>query len=119
MDARNNAETMMYSTEKSLKSYGDKISADDKAKIEKAIADLKSTLSNSAASTEELKAKTQALQEASYKLAEEIYKHAGANNQNGGAQGGPANGGAQGGAASGPTTHLGTGPDDAGYEVVN
>ena len=119
VDARNNAETMMYSTEKSLKSYGDKISADDKAKIEKAIADLKSTLSNSAASTDELKAKTQALQEASYKLAEEIYKHAGANNQNGGAQGGSANGGAQGGATSGPTTHQGTGPDDAGYEVVN
>ncbi len=116
VDAKNNAETMMYSTEKSLKSYGDKISSDDKAKIESAIADLKSTLSNSGATAEELKAKTQALQEASYKLAEEIYKQAG--NQNGAAsaaQGGQQAGGAQGG----PTTHQGTGPDDAGYEVVN
>jgi molecular chaperone DnaK len=72
IEARNEADSLLYSTEKSLKDYGDKISADDKAKIESAASSLKSILEHG--SPEEIKAKTEALQQAAYKLAEEMYK---------------------------------------------
>ena len=79
VDARNMADTLIYGTEKSLKEYGDKISADDKAKIEEKLSSLKKTLENQDASTDEIKKGTEELQTASYKLAEEIYKSAEAN----------------------------------------
>ncbi|MDT4760958.1 molecular chaperone DnaK [Sphaerochaeta sp. PS] len=75
IDARNEADSLVYSTEKSLKEYGSKIAADDKAKIESSIAELKTLLGNPSASAEELKAKSEALQQAAYKLAEEVYKN--------------------------------------------
>ena len=116
VDARNNAESMLYSTERSLKNYGDKVSQADKQNIQSKLDDLKNTLSNQNATTEELKAKSQALQEASYKLAEAIYKTQGQAGQQGAPNGGNPTGSA---GTSGPTSHQGTGPDDAGYEVVN
>ena len=79
VDARNMADTLIYGTEKSLKEYGDKISSDDKAKIEEKLSSLKKTLENQDASTDEIKKGTEELQTASYKLAEEIYKSAEAN----------------------------------------
>ena len=79
VDARNMADTLIYGTEKSLKEYGDKISADDKAKIEEKLSSLKKTLENQDASIDEIKKGTEELQTASYKLAEEIYKSAEAN----------------------------------------
>lgn len=75
IDARNEADSLVYSTEKSLKEYGSKIATDDKAKIESSIAELKTLLGNPSASAEELKAKSEALQQAAYKLAEEVYKN--------------------------------------------
>ena len=113
IDARNNADSMVYSTEKSLKEYGDKLSSTDKAAVESALEELKKAVSDPNASAEYLKEKTDALQNASYKLAEEIYKNSQA--QQGGPQGGPQAGpqgtsGPQGGAQGG---------DDADYEVVN
>ena len=78
IDARNEADSLIYSTEKSLKEFGDKIGGDDKAKIEQAIADLKSVMENQSASAEEIKAKSETLQQASYKLAEEVYKQSAA-----------------------------------------
>ena len=74
IDAKNNADALIYGTEKSLKEYGDKVSADDKTKIENAIKDLKDTLAKADAGKDEIKSKSDALQQAAYKLAEEIYK---------------------------------------------
>ena len=72
IEARNQADSLIYSTEKSLGEYGDKVSADDKASIEQAISELKSVLDGD--DVEVLKAKTEALSQASMKLGEAMYK---------------------------------------------
>ncbi len=72
IEVRNEADNLYYSTEKSLKEYGDKISDTEKANIEQAMADLKAVMSSD--DIEDIKAKTEALQQAAYKLAEEMYK---------------------------------------------
>ena len=114
IDARNNADSLVYQTEKAMKDYGDKVDAASKASIESAMADLKAVLANQSASVEEIKAKTEALQTASYKLAEEMYKNA---NPQGGPQAGPQ------GPEAGPQGPQGgpsnAGASDADYEVVN
>lgn len=76
IEARNTAESVVYSTEKALKEYGDKISADEKAKTEAAVQELKDLLQNSNASTEDLKAKTEAVQQASMALGQKVYEEA-------------------------------------------
>lgn len=125
VDARNNADSLVYSTEKSLKDYGDKVSSSDKAAIESALEDLKKTLANQNASAEELKKKTDALQTAAYKLAEEMYKSqqaqgAGAQGpQSGAGFGGNAGAGAAGGFGSNAGANGGATASDADYEVVN
>ena len=86
IDARNEADSLVYSTEKSLKEYGDKIGPEDKAKIDAAIADLKGVLGNQSASAEEMKEKSETLQQAAYKLAEEVYKNTAAQSGTEGAQ---------------------------------
>ncbi len=114
IDARNNADSLVYQTEKAMKDYGDKVDAASKASIESAMADLKAVLANQSASVEEIKSKTEALQTASYKLAEEMYKNA---NPQGGAQAGPQGPGAgPQGPQGGPSN---AGASDADYEVVN
>lgn len=114
IDARNNADSLVYQTEKAMKDYGDKVDAASKASIESALADLKAVLANQNATVDEIKAKTEALQTASYKLAEEMYKNA---NPQGGA--GPQ--GPQGGPQPGPQNNgpSNAGASDADYEVVN
>ncbi|MDR2080806.1 MAG: molecular chaperone DnaK [Campylobacteraceae bacterium] len=82
VDARNGAEALIHQTEKSLKDLGENISADDKAKIESALNELKETLKNENASKDEIDAKVKALTEASHKLAEEIYKKEQGANEN-------------------------------------
>ncbi|MEZ5648043.1 MAG: Hsp70 family protein, partial [Alphaproteobacteria bacterium] len=74
VEVRNQADGLMHSTERSLKEHGDKIGADEKAKIEAAIADLKSALEGSEVET--IRSKTQSLAEASMKLGEAMYKAA-------------------------------------------
>ncbi len=76
IEARNTAESVVYQTENALKEYGDKIDASEKSGIEAAVADLKSALSNQSASAEELKSKTEAVQQASMKLGQKIYEQA-------------------------------------------
>lgn len=63
IEACNHADSLIHSTEKSLKEFGDKISADDKSAAESAIADLKSVIASEDVS--EIKAKTEALMTAS------------------------------------------------------
>ena len=72
VDARNHADALHDSTEKSLKEHGDKVSPEDKVKIEKSLADLKEALKGN--DLDNLKAKTKELTEVSMKLGEAIYK---------------------------------------------
>ena len=105
VEARNNADSLIYATEKTVKDLGDKVPADTKTAVEDAIAELRAALDNNAP-VEEVKAKTEALQQASYKLAEIAYADAQA------AQAGAANPGA----ASAPADDDVV---DADYEVVD
>ena len=72
VDARNQADSLVFSTEKSLKEHGDKISADEKKAIEDGIADLKKSLEGT--DVEDVKKKTQNLIQVSMKLGEAVYK---------------------------------------------
>ena len=72
VEAKNQAESLIHSTEKSLKDYGDKVSAEDKGAIETALADLKGVIDGEDA--EAIKTKTAALAEVSMKLGEAMYK---------------------------------------------
>ena len=72
VDARNHADALADSTEKALKEHGDKVSVEDKAKIETSLTDLKEALKGT--DVESIKSKTGALTEASMKLGEAIYK---------------------------------------------
>jgi molecular chaperone DnaK len=79
IEVRNEADSMMYTTEKSLKEHGDKISESDRSAIEEALESLKQALSSD--NLEEIKSKTETLQQAAYKLAEEMYKSTAADQQ--------------------------------------
>ena len=72
VDVRNQADTIIHSTEKNLKEHGSKISETEKKAIETSISDLRNALKGS--DTEELKKKTQSLIQASMKLGEAVYK---------------------------------------------
>ena len=72
VDARNQADTIVHTTEKNLKEHGSKISDAEKKAIETGISDLKNALKGT--DTEEVKKKTQALVQSSMKLGEAIYK---------------------------------------------
>ena len=120
VDARNEGDSMVYATEKTLKELGDKVNAAEKQKIEDAVAALKQALAGD--NVEDIKAKTEALKQASYKIAEEVYKQqAAAQGAQGAAQGSSSgssdsssagSGNSNGGAASGKA-------DDVDYEVVD
>lgn len=74
IEAKNEADNLVYATEKSLKEHGDKISQDERLKIEQAINDTKEAIKGGdIAKIKEAKDK---LSDASHKLAEEVYKAA-------------------------------------------
>ena len=72
VEAKNHAESLVHSTEKSLAEHGDKVDEETKSSIETAIAELKEA--NEGDDVEDIKAKTQALTETAMKLGEAIYK---------------------------------------------
>jgi molecular chaperone DnaK len=74
IEAKNQGDNLVYSTEKSLKEFGDKIDASEKTKIEEGIAALKKSLEGT--DTEEIKKASEALMQASHKLAEAVYAKA-------------------------------------------
>ena len=74
VETRNQADSMVYSTEKSLKEHGDKLDTKDKDNIQKSIDDLKDVLKDDNASAETLKSKLDALNTAAMKLGEIMYK---------------------------------------------
>ena len=88
VEAKNNADTFIYSVEKSLKEYGDKITEDEKKEIEVALEKCKK-LKDTGTSAEELKAAIDELTKVSHKMAEHVYKDA----QQQGAAGGTTDGG--------------------------
>jgi molecular chaperone DnaK len=105
VEARNNAENLIYSTEKSLKEMGDKVDASTKSNIESAIADLKKAIEGE--DTNEIKAKTDALLQASHKLAEAVYQQA--------QSAGTSSAGAQSSAESEEEEVV----EDADYEIID
>ena len=78
-EARNDADSLIYSTEKSLNEYGDKISEEDRNEVQSAIAKLRETLNGS--NVEAIKAEIDALTQASHKLAEVMYAQAAADSE--------------------------------------
>ena len=107
VEARNNCDSLVNATEQTLSDLGDKVSGDVKSQAEAAISEAKTALSGT--DIEAIKAATEKLQQAGYKLAEVVYSSqqgaAGADAQQPGA-------GAQGGAANDDTI-------EADYEVVD
>jgi molecular chaperone DnaK len=73
VDLRNQADALIAQTEKSLTEMEDKIEADEKTKIEAAIADLKEVLKDESATKEQIEEKVKVLTEASHKMAEQMY----------------------------------------------
>ena len=110
-DVRNQADQMVFQTEKTLEDMGDKIPASDRNSVESALNHLKETQKGS--DVEAIKAATEELTKAFYAVSEKLYQ------QNGGQAGpGPDMGGANFGGQAGGS---GAGPDvvDADYEVVD
>lgn len=110
VDRRNEADQLVYATEKSLEEHGDKIGEEDKKAIEDTLAETKKTLEGE--DDESIKTSMEALQQASHKLAEEMYKDAQAQQ---GAEGGPA----PEGDAGQPQGGADEGAVDADFEVVD
>ncbi|MDX0663344.1 molecular chaperone DnaK [Sinorhizobium medicae] len=74
VEAKNQAESLVHSSEKSLQEHGDKVSETDRKAIEDAIAALKSAVEASEPDAEDIKAKTNTLMEVSMKLGQAIYE---------------------------------------------
>ena len=77
VDLKNQADALIAQTEKAISENGDKVEAEEKAKIEAAIADLKETLKDTNATKEQIEAKVKTLTEVSHKMAEQMYKQEG------------------------------------------
>ena len=74
VEVKNQADTLVYSVEKSLKDYGDKVTQDEKLKIEQKLNDLKEAIKGS--DVERIKKEMEELSKIAHKLAEEVYKAA-------------------------------------------
>ena len=86
VEARNQADTLIYSTEKSMKELGEKVDSETRAKVEAASAELKKAMDGEDAA--EIQRLTEALTQSSHKLAEAMYQKA--SKEGGDAAGGPA-----------------------------
>ena len=109
VEAHNAADQAIYQSEKTLADMADKISADDKSKIEAAISKLKETAKGDDIAA--IKADTEALQQAFYAVSEQMYKNA---NPDGAAQAGAAGASDNAGGASSNGQYY-----DADYKVVD
>jgi molecular chaperone DnaK len=116
-EVRNEADTMIYGTEKNIKDLGDKVAAADKSRAEEAIADLRKALEGG--DIQVIKDKTEALKQVSYKIAEELYKTQGAPQEGAGPQGGFNAGPGAGGAGDNNPGNNTKSAEDADYEVVD
>ena len=119
IEARNNADNLIYTTEKALKEHAEKISDGDKTAVEEAIKALKDVKDGSDA--EAIKARSEELSQAWYKIAETLYKStAGAQGRQGGADAGGESGAGPGaGQAGAETSGKAEEAVDADYQVVD
>lgn len=83
IEAKNNAESLIYSSEKTLQELGDKISSEEKASVETEIANLRKELATE--DVEKIKEATEKLTKAFYQISEKLYKDAGVNPNQGNA----------------------------------
>ncbi len=93
VEARNQADSLIYATEKSLEEHGDKLGEDDRTAIDTALADLKTEVEKDDADATAITAKTEALNKASMKLGEVMYAQATAEAAGAGAEGAAASNG--------------------------
>ena len=93
-EARNQADTLIYGTEKNLNEHGDQVAEDEKTKIKDAVAALRKAMEGN--DLDAIQSATQTLTSASHKLAEEMYKKASASASPGGSGAPEGNGGATG-----------------------
>ena len=105
-EAKNAAEQLLYTSERTLKEHREKISSDEAATIESRIEELRKAVEGS--DTGEIKAKAEALQEAAHKLAEAVYAQATAQAQASGGSGG-----------DGPAGADDEVVEEADYEVID
>ena len=99
VEIRNKAESMVFQSEKTLGEIGDKLSDDDKAPVTAAVEKLKETLKGD--NTDAIKADTEALEQAFYKVSEKLYAQQAPQGDPSGFNGAQGFGGAQGGADNG------------------
>ncbi len=97
VEARNNADALIYSTEKTIKELGDKVDGETKSKVEGIIPDLRKAIDNN--DLDEIKRLSEELTQASHKLAEAMYQQSAAGQQGGPNPGEGPEAGAQTGAA--------------------
>jgi molecular chaperone DnaK len=108
-DVRNHADQLIFASEKTIRDLGDKVSADDKAKVEAEIENVKKVKDSD--DTEAIRKASEKLAEVSYKLSEELYKNAQSQQ---GPQGGQPGG--QGGGANYGSPNYGSEPQPGGSE---
>ena len=109
VEARNNADSLIYSTEKSIKELGDKVDDQTKANVEEVVGRLRKAVEGD--DTEEINRISEELQQVSHKLAETMYQQA---SQEGAAQGGAYEDAGQAGGATADEDVV-----DADYEEVD
>jgi len=105
-EAKNTAEQLLYATERTLKEHRDKLSSDDASNIDGRIEELRKAVEGS--DVGEIRGKTEALQEASHKLAEAVYAQASAQAQ-------ASAGSSEGGQAGADEEDV----EEADYEVID
>ncbi len=112
VEARNQADSLVYATEKSLEEHGDKLGEDDRKAIDTALADLKAEVAKEDADAAAIAARTEALNKASMKLGEVMYAQATAEAAGAGADAAGASNGATAQEAGDETVY------DADFEEV-
>ena len=85
VEAKNQADALAYSTEKSLKEFGEKLSADDRSRVEEKIKEVREAVKGE--DLDKIKKATDELSQASHKLAEEVYKKQASTGAGGAGQG--------------------------------
>ncbi|MFY9269960.1 MAG: molecular chaperone DnaK [Candidatus Manganitrophaceae bacterium] len=109
IEVRNEADSLIYATEKSVTEFGDRISAEEKGQIEEKIAQARKAIESN--NVDEIRSAISELSKSSHKLAEEMYKKTGA-----GAQAGPTG---EGGASGGQQTKQDENVVDAEFEETD
>jgi molecular chaperone DnaK len=109
-EARNEADSLIYNTEKTLREFGDKVSSEDRKRIEAAISDLRSVMDSRDAA--KIREKTEVLKQAAYRISEEVYRQA--QQRSGGSAGSSQSSG-----STGTKTSTKSNVEDVDYEVVD